>query len=50
MKHTVNVLKFWTFYSILFGLILFFMQLFLKTHSVMANSVDPEQTAPSVAV
>ena len=28
----------------------FFMQLFLKIFSGMANSVDPDQTAPSGAV
>ena len=33
-----------------FGLILFFIQLFLKAFSGMANSVDPDQTAPSGAV
>ena len=34
-----------------FGLkILFCMQLFLKILSGMANSVDPDQTAPSGAV
>ena len=34
----------------LFALILFFMQLFLKILSEKANSVDPDQTAPSGAV
>ena len=34
----------------IFGLILFFMQVFLKIPSRMANNVDPDQTAPSGAV
>ena len=47
----VNVLKFQILYSILFWLkILLFIQLFLKMLSEMANSVDPDQTAPSGAV
>ena len=45
--HTVNVLKFQTLNSILFlAKILLFIQLFLKIHGGMANSVDPDQTAP----
>ena len=49
----VNVLKFQTLYSILFwptSYILLYMQSFLKLLSGMANSVDPDQTAPSGAV
>ena len=46
---TVCVLEFRTLYSILFWpKFCFFMQLFLKILSGMANSVDPDQTAPSV--
>ena len=42
-----NVLKFKTLYSILFWpKVCFFMQLFLKILSGMANSADPDQTAP----
>ena len=50
---TVNVLKFPTLYFILFlpkFCCCFFVQLFLKMISGMANSVDPDQTAPSGAV
>ena len=49
---TVNVLKFQTLYSILFFLpkICFLMQWFLTIPSGMANSADPNQTAPSGAV
>ena len=46
----VNVLKFRPLYSILFCLILLFIQLFLKIPGEMANSVDPDQTAPLGAV
>ena len=47
----VNVLKFRTLYSIPFWPeFFFFMQLFLKILSGMANSVDPDQTAPEGAV
>ena len=47
----VNVLKFQTLYFILFWpKFCFLMQLFLKKFSRMANSVDPDQTAPSGAV
>ena len=46
---TVNVLKFLTLYSMLFlALILLFTQLSLKILSGLANSVDPDQTAPYV--
>ena len=49
--YTVNVLKFQTFYSLLFlAKILLFMQLVLKILSEMANSSDSDQTAPSGAV
>ena len=44
----VNVLKFQTFYSILFWP--FFMQLNLKKLSGMANSIDPDQNVPLRAV
>ena len=45
---TVNVLKFLTLNPILsFAYFFLFMQLFLKLFSGMANSVDPDQTAPS---
>ena len=47
---TVNALKFWTLNSILFWPQSCFMQLFLKIFSGMANSVYPDQTAPSGAV
>ena len=47
---TVNVLKFQTLYSILFCLNFVFIQLFLKILSGVANSADPDQTAPSGAV
>ena len=51
LQFTVNVLKLQTLYSILFWVFFFFfMQLFLKILSAMANSVDPDQTAPSGAV
>ena len=33
-----------------FGIILLFMQFFLKILSGLANSVDPDQTAPEGAV
>ena len=39
-----------TLFHIILALILLFMQLFLKMLSGMANSVDPDQTAPSGAV
>ena len=42
--------KIQTLYSILFAYILLFMQLFLKILSEMANSEDPDQTAPSGAI
>ena len=37
------------FYTFLVWILLI-MQLFLKTHSGMADSVDPDQTAPAGAV
>ena len=37
-------------FHIILALIMFFMQLFLKILNGMANSVDPDQTAPSGAV
>ena len=47
----VNVLKFQTLYSILLCPIFFIsVKLFLKILSGMANSVDPDQTAPSGAI
>ena len=46
----VNVLKFRTLYSILVWSKVCFLQLFLKIHSGMVNSVDPDQTAPSGTV
>ena len=47
----VYVLKFRTLYSQLFWpKFFFFMQLFLKILTGMANSIDPDQTAPSGAV
>ena len=50
----VNVLKFLTLNSILFWpIFFFFLQLFLKILKIligMANSVDPDQTAPKGAV
>ena len=50
-RSMVNVQKLLKLYSILFWLnFFFFMQLFLKVLSVMANSVDPDQTAPLGAV
>ena len=39
-----------TFIQYFLALILLFMQLLLKTLSEMANSVDPDQTAPLGAV
>ena len=39
----VNVLKFRTLYSIFLG----FIQFILKIVSVMANSIDPDQTVHS---
>ena len=51
MNCTVNVLKFQTLYSILIlSKFCFIMQLFLKILNGKANSVDPDQTAPSGAV
>ena len=47
---TVNVLNFEHFTLQVLVYILIFMQLFLKIFSGMANSVDPDQTAPSGAV
>ena len=49
---TVNVLKFQTFYFLLFWpkFCFLLMQLFLKILSGMAKSVDPDQAAPSGAV
>ena len=48
---TVNVLKFWTLYSLPFlPEFCSLFQLFLKILSEKANSVDPDQTAPSGAV
>ena len=38
----VNVLNFRTINSVLSFITLLSMQLFLKVHSAMANSVDPE--------
>ena len=38
--------NFENFMSYFFGLTFVFMQLFLKILSGMANSVDPDQTAP----
>ena len=50
-EHMLNVLKFLTLYFIPFWPnFSFFVQLFLKILSGMANSVDPDQTAPSGAV
>ena len=47
---TIAVLNFrWLFFTF-FALIFLFMQLFLKILSEKANSVDPDQTAPSEAV
>ena len=45
---TVNVLKFRTIYSITFLPKFYFLSLFLKILGGKANSVDPNQTAPSV--
>ena len=46
-----NVLKFQTLYSTLFlTKILLFMHLCLKIFSGIANSVDPDQTAPEGAL
>ena len=42
----VNVLKFEHFIPFFFGLIFAFFQLFLKILSGIANSADPDQTAP----
>ena len=39
-----------TLFHTILAKILLFMQLFLKILSGMANSVDPDQTAPSGAV
>ena len=39
-----------TLFHFILAKILLFMQLFLKVLSGMANSVDPDQTAPSGAV
>ena len=50
MVSMINVLKFRTQYSIPFWLKLLFIKLFLKMLSGMANSADPDQTAPSGAV
>ena len=49
---SVNFLKFLTLYSILFCFYLnfAFMQLFLKILKGKANSVDPDQAAPSEAI
>ena len=43
---TVNVIKFRMFLAKVFLIV----QLLLKTLNAMANSVDPDQTAPSGAV
>ena len=48
--HTVNVLKIQTLYFILFFLPNLSLHLFLVILCGMANSVDPDQTAPSGAV
>ena len=48
--YTVNVLNFEHFIPCFFGLILLFMLLSLKMLSEMANSVDPDQTAPKELV
>ena len=47
---TISVLKFRTLLHTFFAQILLFIQLFLKILSGQANSVDPDQTAPSGAV
>ena len=48
-KCTVNVLNFQTLHSILFWhKICFFMQLFLKILSGVANSIDPDQIDPTI--
>ena len=44
----VKVLNFEHFIQYFFGLILPFMQLVLQKLSGKANSVDPDQTAPSL--
>ena len=45
----VNVLKFWTIYSILLGLkFCFSSNCFFKILHEMANSVEPDQTAPEL--
>ena len=49
VQTTVNVLKFLTIYTFL-AQILLFLQLFPKVPGEMANSADPDQTAPSGAV
>ena len=47
----VNILKFQTLYSILvWPKFRFFILLFLKIHSGMANTIDPDQTGSSGAV
>ena len=47
---TVNILKFHTLFHTFLAKILLFMQFFLKILGGIANSVDPDQTAPSGAV
>ena len=46
----VNFLKFLTFYSLLFLLKFYFLYRCFNISCGMANSVDPDQTAPSSAV
>ena len=46
MTNTVNVFKFQTLYYILFGLKLAFYAIDSSILSGMANSEDPNQTAP----
>ena len=46
----VNVLKFRTLYFILFRPKFCFLCIFLKILGEMANSVDPDQTAPSTLI
>ena len=45
---TVNVLKFQTLYSILFWPTFCFLCVVFKILSGMANSIDPDQTAPNL--